>query len=392
MRYENGQFSTEHINELMAFGNFLGGLEFLSLDHEIKDAKGNILVQAKRPLRSSILKALSTRSEQQWQFYLHNSDNFKASLTGKLIKEINARMNLAGFSFASYLLNRQRINITRIVTAAMKNEFFVGFVTLLLLKQKPIMEHLFEVALTSLGILANYKKEELQTSEMARIFQAGMLHDFTISESVYWEKDEEFQEEPDHDKKSAEAISDKNLDPSVPDIVSTSNQLKNNYLNATRDDSWNYSMSELSAVILNLVEYYTFACRLVAEQNVEDETARVMYLISLQAEKGYFPKPLIAIYEQFFDKYAEFFKYGEAIGAIENLCPHGPYALAYPKPKSTQVLCKNSEVPCIHRIAGKPLNVVNADNDFNRFGEQLYPGWYEKCRFSEKLPEPPKIL
>ena len=395
MEFVNKTFYTDKVSELNSFGSFLGNLQYLSLDAELKDKKGNILVQPKRPLTAQIVKALSSREDDnEFKFYLDNSKSFNEALVARIVKEINQHISLADFSYASFLLDKQRINTSRVATLALGNDFFKGFITMLLYEHKPIANHLFEVALTSVGLMANLKPNTFSNGELAKIFIAGILHDYSISQTVMWEEKDIFSSENpnQHDVESASQVSNQKIDEDIPEIIKYNNHLRNNYQGVAKGGSWFNDPVELMSVIINIVEYYTYVRRDVMKRGgVEDPMSVVMYEISLEAEKGFFPKPLIGLFEGYFSKYAEFFKYGEGIGAVENKCPHGPYALAYPKPKSTQVLCKNSEVPCPHRYSGKQLNVVRSENDMTgRYGEHLYPGWYDKCDFSEQLPAPPK--
>ncbi|MCE9499728.1 MAG: hypothetical protein K8R21_04405 [Leptospira sp.] len=389
MKHDGKFFFTSRINTVNRFADYLGGLELIRLEDEIKDEEGRVLIQAKRPLRDSILQSLLNRGmDDKVTLRFENHKGFSGALVTAVMKEIERFVSLSSFSFASHLLKKSEMDLIRVVNGAMQNDFFSGFITLQLYEKNQIMEHLFEVAITATGIFAVLKPKDYSYSDLIHIFQAGILHDFAMAESTKWEEEEDFDKETDHDLRSANGLKDKEIHGDIPEIIQTHNHLEKKYIGAEKKDSWYQNPVELSGIIIKLLEYFCFLKR---KLNTDDDfLPKVMYHISLQAEKGYFPKYLLSFFIDHFSKYEDFFHYGASIGKVENMCPHGSYALAYPKPKSTQVVCRDSSIPCMHRLASQNIKVVSLENEkySSRLGEQLEPGWYEKCAFSDKLPEP----
>lgn len=396
MMFSDGHFQTTSIADLTRFARFLERYDTISLKNEIKSRNGQILVMAERPLTENFIKSLLTRNDiQEDTFIFVNTENFKASIINKIIKEFEKRLDMSDYSFASFLLKQQEFDIRRVVRGSFSNSFFFGFLTTIIMEKKAITDHLIEVALTSIGLLLNSKIEQLKYSDLIKLFQAAILHDFTITDKISWEKEDTFETKVEHDRESAMAVSDKELSPDIPEIILSNNKLQPFYREAT-DVKWYKNLTEIMSVTLNLVEYYTYLKRnsdntKPASGEKRDEMSMVLYQLSLITEKGYFPSILLSHFEKFFNKYEHFFQYGKAIGKVEAMCIFEKYAYAYPKPKSTQLLCKNSSFPCEHRFYSQPLKVVQ-DHSSVRFIEKLYLGWYDKCLFNKFLPEPPENI
>ncbi|MBE7410682.1 MAG: hypothetical protein L6Q54_03130 [Leptospiraceae bacterium] len=393
MEHDGKYFFTNRVGQIYKFGEFLGNLDYLRLEDEIKDEEGRVLVQAKRPLKDTILQSLINRGlDEKLTLRFENTEYFESHLISMVISKSDKLLGLNSYSFPAHLLKSTEVDMDRVIRSALKNKFFLGFMILTMFNESAVLDHLFEVTLTSIGLYATQKKDNLTYSELIHLFQAGMLHDYTTMNSVKWEEEEIFGGESNHDALSASEIDRKEIAKEVSKIIDGHNRIELRYLNADKRDNWYSDPVELSRIILKLVEYFNFQKRLLA--NEESSTEKVMYDISLQAQKGYFPNPVIKGFVGFFNKYTEFFTYGSDIGKVENKCPHGKFALAYPKPKSTQVVCKNPEIPCKHRLASQPIKVVAIENEKHksRLGDHLEPGWYEKCAFSNDLPIPPNDI
>ncbi len=393
MEHDGKFFFTSKIGKIFKFGEFLGNLDYLRFEDEIKDEEGRVLVQAKRPLKDTILQSLINRGmDDKLTLRIENTENFESHLISLAINKADKLLGLGSYSFPAHLLKSTEVDMHRVIRGSMKNKFFLGFITLSMLNQVLALDHLFEIALTSVGIFASQKKGNASYSDLMHLFQAGMLHDFTTMDSIHWEEEEIFGGESNHDILSASEVGRKEIAQEVSRIIDGHNRLELRYLNASKSDPWYSDPVELSKIVLKIVEYFCYQKRLLA--NEESSTQKIMYDISLNAQKGYFPNPIISSFIGFFVKYEEFFQYGSEIGKVENKCPHGKFALAYPKPKSTQVVCKNPEIPCEFRLASQPIKVVTIENEKHksRLSDFLEPGWYEKCAFSNDLPAPPNDI
>ena len=396
MQFSNDNIFTTKISDIISFGSFIGKYEAISLQQDIKDKNGNILISAKRPLRESTLKSLLNKElASSYEISLVISKELRDALADKVSKEFRRIISLSDFSFPAFLFEKKNINMHRIIRVTMRNRFFMNFLTKILYENKKIKIHLLEVCAISTGLMASLKGSDYRYAHFMRLFQAAILHDYAISELPNWDEEEAFEGKSKHDMESANKISGNELSSDISEIILKNNHLNQEYSNddLSTEDSWFNNPVKLSSAILNLAEYYTYAKRLIGAQNNKDEMGLVMYQIGVHTEKGYFPRQLVKILETYFRKYAVFFEYGKQIGALQNQCIHKKFALAYPKPKATQILCKNNSVPCKLRLYGQPLMVVSAEGDtWARLGEQIRPGWHDKCNLSVKLPTPPNIF
>jgi len=392
MQFIDDHFEVLDLTEIIQFARFVEKYEVLTVKNEVKTVQGNILIQADRNLTESMVKNLQMRTDLVKDiFIIQNSENLKMSIVNRIDKEFARKMDLSDYSFCSFLIHKNPIDFRRILRGSLNNGFFLGFITDLFMNNYEILGHLIEVSLTSIGLLNNTKDSEIDYSDYIKIFQASFLHDYTLVKDRQWHKSDSFDADNQHDRESAMAVADKNLPPEVPEIILANNKLQARYLNNT-SLKWYSNTLELLAGIVNLAEYYTYIKRL-RQNNLENEMAIVLYQLSLITEKGFFPMHLLGLFEVHFSKYSTIFKYGQQIGKIEKMCIKDPQiAAAYPKPKSTQLLCKNSTIPCEHRIYNLPLNVVFDKKIGPNITETLTTGWYDKCKFGVHLPEPPLEL
>lgn len=395
MEFKEGKFVAESLADISSFARFLGGYEFLSFANPLNDDKGHVLIQSGRPLRPKQLEALQNRGlPPDYKLVLAPSDALSGAISSRIMNAIQAHLKLQNFSFAGYLLNECDVDMFQVVRKAVSNIFFMQYITLLMYEKKPIVEHLFEVGLTCVGFLGNMELKELKLSHYTNMFMAGIFHDYSISSLASWEDHENFQDPDGHDDESADLLKEKGLPPDVPAIIATNNQLSK--VPTTGEDGvWKTELLVLMGAILNIIEYYTYYRRYILKEGSDLElNEAIMYEIGIRTEKQFFPRYLKQLFEKFFKKYKRFSDYGAAIGKVEHMCPHGEnIALAYPKPKATQVLCTNSNIECRHRLMGQPINIVQVMNPVNsRIGRAVNPGFYDKCQFTNELPPPPAKL
>lgn len=403
MTFTDNDFQATRVPQLIAFGNFLGRIEHLTLRDEVKDENDNILIQAKRPLRLNMLNSLmEKRPNEHFEFVIEKSDNLKSIIANKIVNQINNKMSLKDFSFSGYLLNHHNVDVGRVVRGALNNDFFYIYLTSVMFNEKRILNHLFEVALGCVGIMAALDIKDLGYKQFIRIFQAGILHDYSIDSNHDYEGCESFDEPDSHDERSADELMKKEIPAEIAQIIRTHNRFHTKYshIEEGAKDGWYTDFDDLSAAILNLMEYHTYV-KHVVRRNVEqseskeneDETAQIIYRLGLDTEKGHFARPLVRIFRRYYNDYNKVFQYGQTIGKIEAACLFEKYALAYPKPRATQVLCKSRMIDCKLRQSTNQINVLQSGASAGgKFGSPLDAGWYDKCQLSKKLPEPPSQL
>lgn len=389
MEFVEDHFEALDLAELINFAKFLERYDVISLKNEVKSQQGNILIQSGRNLTENLVKNLLNRTDLTKDIYIINaSENLKMAIVNKISKEYELKMNLSDYSFCSFLIHKSPLDFRRILRSSLNNGFFMGYITNLFLNNYAITNHIIEVSIMCLGLLNNVKDDNINYSDFTKVFIAAVLHDYTLTKNRHWENDDVYEEGNDHDRESAMAVSDKNISSDVQEIILAHNKLQNIYL-GKESDKWYNNILQLMIAVLNLSEYYTYIKRL-SEKEDDNEMKVVLYQLSLITEKGYFPRHLLGLFEAFFSNYASIFKYGQQIGKVEKMCIQKiQIASAYPKPKSTQLLCKNNSFPCEHRIGSQPLKVVTEKKLGPDITETLNTGWYEKCKFGTYLPEPP---
>ncbi|PJZ62814.1 hypothetical protein [Leptospira adleri] len=122
----------------------------------------------------------------------------------------------------------------------------------------------------------------------------------------------------------------------------------------------------------------------------------LVYYIAYNTSRKYFDEllanPLVSIFKEFETNVKRLRKIAE----VEMKCVYPPSAWAYPKPKSSQVLCKNKVWGCPNIVMGWDIHVITAQEAFGWVGTSLPIDNYPKCKLEEELddisiePEKPK--
>ncbi len=398
MEFLDDAITTNDIHDIFRLATVLGSMEILELRESIKDDNDKVLLQSKRPLKTNLLEALDDKYKgKKFNFVIELTESIRLALLGLLRKDIEKKLGMFDYSFAGYLFKKSKLDMARVVKRALSKNYFVTYLISLLYGQRKIWEHLMEVALTSVGLLASVGDDDVDYSDYGVMFQAGMMHDFSISQMANWEELDSFEGTvAEHDKESGAKIAGKDLHPAIKEIIENHSHLRVRFLdeNDAKITRWYQSKTDIMSTILHVVEYFIwFNKEMPAGGEGDGVSGSVLYQMGLLTEKGNFPYGLMRFFKLFYSKYAEVFEYGQEIGKIENACVHKLYALAYPKPKATQILCRDNLRECPNRIHSQRINIVTSvDEENNRFGSELKKGWYDKCSLSSTLPHPPESL
>lgn len=398
MNFEDGLLVGESIEDIANFANKLGGIDKIAFRDPVLDDKKKVLIQANRPLSQSILNQLMAREKSlQITYVLANTQELRNHVATVLGNEIQKKLAFEA-SFTSSLIKNKNFDIFMVMRSALNHDSFFTIICRCLYEDFPIFSHLLDVALLATGIYAEARLGQAHLSELVSVFIAGMLHDYEIMNSSMWHEKDSFPAEDEHDIRSFGKLSAKALPEGVAEMVRYTNRLEARFVeakNAKITDRWYKTTTELGSAVLNIVEYFTTALREFNTKEIEQkdkstELQEVLFLVSYQASMGVFAKPLVSIFERHYEKHAKIFAYGEEIAKIEQSCLYKVLALAYPKPRAVQVLCRDETVACKFRIFSSPINIVqNLNKTVVRTGKVLQPGWYYKCQLSDKLPYPP---
>lgn len=124
--------------------------------------------------------------------------------------------------------------------------------------------------------------------------------------------------------------------------------------------------------------------RLTDTSNFAEE---LVYRISYNASRGIFHDDLIKPILERFKEYEHEARRLAWIGDIENQCLHKPSAWAYPKPRATQILCKDTVVDCPYLVQGWDIHVISTQDAYGLVGKPLPKGNYQKCALEDKMIE-----
>ncbi|PJZ66850.1 hypothetical protein CH371_01765 [Leptospira wolffii] len=117
----------------------------------------------------------------------------------------------------------------------------------------------------------------------------------------------------------------------------------------------------------------------------------LVYFLAYNTTRGYFNEvlanPLVNLFKQFEENVKRMRKLAE----VEMQCLHPPAAWAYPKPKASQVLCKNKVWDCPNIVQGWDIHVISSQDAFGWVGSSLNADHYPKCRLEEELDLLPEI-
>ncbi|MCG6166351.1 hypothetical protein LFX25_00605 [Leptospira sp. FAT2] len=182
------------------------------------------------------------------------------------------------------------------------------------------------------------------------------------------------------------------------DIISNDGESDSKENDKSREDaipekSYDFFQALLTDA-LKLARYIANVSHNAADKDYVME--ELVYYIAYNTSKKYFDEllanPLVSIFKEFEVNVKRMRKIAE----VEMKCVYPPSAWAYPKPKSSQVLCKNKVWGCPNIVMGWDIHVITAQEAFGWVGTSLPIDNYPKCKLEEELdsihvePENPK--
>lgn len=136
---------------------------------------------------------------------------------------------------------------------------------------------------------------------------------------------------------------------------------------------------------LKIARYINSVASKIEDQDVFAE--ELVYMVAYNAARGYFHKDLINPILRKFKRFEENARRMMRIAEIEKKCLYFPSAWAYPKPRASQILCKNRVTQCPLIDQGWEIHVVSRQEAFGWIGGSLFPDSYAKCKLEEQLEE-----
>ncbi|AYV56068.1 hypothetical protein [Leptospira kmetyi] len=190
-----------------------------------------------------------------------------------------------------------------------------------------------------------------------------------------------------------ENLDDKFLDDIISDDGESDSKGDSSREDAIPEKSYDFFQALLTDA-LKLARYIANVSHNASDKDYVME--ELVYYIAYNTSKKYFDEllanPLVSIFKDFEVNVKRMRKIAE----VEMKCVYPPSAWAYPKPKSSQVLCKNKVWGCPNIVMGWDIHVITAQEAFGWVGTSLPIDNYPKCKLEEELddimvePEKPK--
>lgn len=399
MEFVNERLVLKSASELFSLGKFLGSYAVLSLLSEIKD-NNSVLIKSHRPLSEKIILVLDKKEKSLASAPIYEvdlSDSLRNIVAEIFLQHIERKLKQIEFSFIEKTFGNKNFPLQNLIKSSFKNNFFFVYVLLSLYRKEANNEHLLEVSLYCLALLLEADETSDMTSWIT-MFQAGFLHDIGMENRSRWQELDNFDLNDAHDRIGIRNIPDKELLDKVKDIIFEHNVIQNKYSADVSIKEWKKEDNQLLKAILNLVEFFFYLKNknkiLSQSAGLENEKkeAQIFYQIGYHSSKGAFPQELVFLMENHYRRYLDIFSYAKQIGKIENSCRHKNLALAYPKPKVSQVLCLKNSIDCPYLLTTQPINIVTDDKESLLLGAVLTKGWYSKCALEKYIPLPPNEL
>ncbi|EMF79750.1 hypothetical protein LEP1GSC188_1581 [Leptospira weilii serovar Topaz str. LT2116] len=191
----------------------------------------------------------------------------------------------------------------------------------------------------------------------------------------------------------SESINENFLD----DIVSNDGESDSKEDRSKEDAIPEKSFDLFQALLTNALKLARYIANVSHNASDKDYVMEeLVYYITYNTSKKYFDEllanPLVSTFKEFEVNVKRLRKIAE----VEMKCVYPPSAWAYPKPKSSQVLCKNKVWDCPNIVMGWDIHVITTQEAFGWVGTSLPIDNYPKCRLEEELdiiitePEKPK--
>ena len=391
-------------SDLKEFSKFITDLDLLGiiqLREALKDKKGNILIKELVYIRDSSIKKLESISDQYIPiFKVQTNSELIGKIRKKISQEVTPVINETEKSFISILFT-QNVSGMKNTENLIGNSFYSDNLVLtlyeIMIGDKDFFQHIIRMGLLCLGtvIQKNYAIKLIHRNA----FLTGLCADLIFFKTNYW--------------KNA------NLDDSLMlsimklNITIANNIVRGLYVVESPDNidiellkqnpffQNPFSESEKKSTADN--EYYADTIKVLTEalkitrfiseanknmeQNDDDIVQKLIVMFAYNVEKKNFDEEIANPMISCFRQYEKVIKRTRKIAQIENQCLHPPSAWAYPKPKASQVLCKNNHHTCPHYVSGWNISVISTQEAIGYIGTNLRPGSYPKCRLEKDLED-----
>ncbi len=404
-------------NNLKEFSKFAldnNLIGFIQLTEAIKDKTGNILIKEQVSIKESAMKKLESLDGQYEPYFkVHMNNDMLDRLGLAIAKKVTPYIDDSKNEFIKHLFDKSSSIISN-YTSFIQSSFYETRILLifyrLMVERPEFFEYSIELALLTLGTII--QKPHPMKFIHRHAFLGGFFIDMVFSESDYWKQPYCMEADMIQVSKLSSitaqnvGLSDEiaqAIEGNILPEVSTDSKitpidyevLKRNslLLKVDRGDSDSSETDALRPEAVHLLTEAMKIARFIKETNKklenskEDIVEQLLVMFTYNTEKGIFLKelayPLIARFKEFKSTVARIRKVAE----LENRCINPPSAWAYPKPKATQILCKNKIYTCKHFVGGWDISIVNPQTALGYLGLPLNPGSYPKCKLEKELSD-----
>ncbi len=407
-------------NELREFAKFATELDLfgvVQLTDPIKDKKGSILIKDHVFVKDTAIRKLETIPDQfEPKFKVNMSSDVIGRIKKALSKQIASDAEKSKNEFLTILFKNDQtstVSMEALITSAFYSNDIVLVLYKIMLEQPEFFRHLVSMGLISLGtaIQKNYSIRLINRYA----FLAGILSDMIFFGSDYWQNSNlDDTVMPRLTSLSARIASNLNMPSQIVSAIQNhfvkgiyvienagTNKIDMNVLNLnpflenvpreTSADDYemidNENYDESVKIITECLKITRFISETYKRLGGDNIAEKLLVMFTYNVEKKIFDKEIANPMIERFKEYEQIVKRTRKIAELENKCVHPPSAWAYPKPKATQILCKNKVVECPHYSSGWDINVVSAQEAIGFIGTALRPGNYPKCSLEKGLEE-----
>ncbi|MCB1141977.1 MAG: hypothetical protein H7A24_04995 [Leptospiraceae bacterium] len=397
-----------NLKEFSKFTYDNGLVGVIQLTEPIKDNGGNILIKEMVSVKETAIKKLENLDGQFTPLFKVNlNDDLINRLSLAISKRILPQIESAKNLFLKHLFEHNSSFINNFASF-IKNSFYETKILLifyrLMVERPEYFDYGIDNALTCLGTVIQKSHQVKFIHRHA--FLGGFFLDIALSETDYFKFP--YPQESDLiqvSKLSGIAAANVGLskeivvsieNSNIPGIYTEGSTLTIDYetleknpllkMSSEGGDSGEIDM-EAEQILTESFKISRFIKETYKkmDKSKDDVAEQLLVMFTYNTEKGVFLKeyayPIIARFKEFQATVNKVRK----VASIENKCPHQPSAWAYPKPKSTQILCKNRIYECKYFVGGWDINIVSAQSSFGYLGTPLNPGSYPKCKLEKEL-------
>ncbi|HMV42976.1 MAG TPA: hypothetical protein PK079_21450 [Leptospiraceae bacterium] len=407
----------DDLREFTKFVNDLDLLGIVQLRESIRDKKGNILIKDNVHIKESALKKLESLSGQyESKFKVNMTSDVTGRIKKALTAEIMPGIQKSKNEFISILYNNDQSSVVS-TESLINSSFYTNDLVLVLykimLEQYDFFQHIVSMGLICLGTVVQRSYNIKLIHRYA--FLTGMFSDVIFFNTDYWRKsnlDDTLMERL--AKLNAQIAQNVNMPAQIVSaiqnhivkgvyVVDKPDPMDFNVLNANPflesvpretgggDDYGlvdNEYFEETVKILTESLKITRFISETYKRISGGDNVAeKLLVMFCYNVEKGIFDKGISNPMIERFREYEKIVARTRKIAELENRCIHIPSAWAYPKPKATQILCKNKVLECPNYVSGWDINVVTAQEAVGYVGTALKPGAYPKCKLEKELTE-----